>query len=93
MNTFEEITFAPIGLIAWVVAGLVAGLLASVLTRQGYGVVGDMILGLVGAMIGGFLFGMFASGSGVWGSIVAAFLAAWTLIGVVRVVTCERTWV
>ena len=40
----------------WIVVGLIAGFLASVVMRGGgYGVVGDVIVGLVGALIGGFL--------------------------------------
>ena len=48
------------GIIAWIVVGLVAGWLASLMMRGGgYGLVGDIIVGIVGAVIGGFLAGAF----------------------------------
>ena len=44
------------GLIAWIVVGLIAGWLAGLVMKgRGYGVVGDIILGIVGALVGGFL--------------------------------------
>ena len=44
------------GLIAWIVVGLIAGWLAGLVMKgRGYGVVGDIILGVVGALVGGFL--------------------------------------
>ena len=46
------------GRLAWIVVGLVAGWLASqVMRRGGYGRAGDIIVGAVGAVIGGFLAG------------------------------------
>ncbi len=43
-------------LLAWIVVGLIAGWLAGVVMKGGgYGVVGDIILGIVGALVGGFL--------------------------------------
>ena len=44
------------GILAWIVVGLVAGWLASQVMRGGgYGLIGDIIVGIVGAVIGGFL--------------------------------------
>ena len=40
----------------WMAIGLVAGWLASRVTGGGYGVVGDIVLGIVGAFLGGFIF-------------------------------------
>ena len=43
------------GLLAWLVVGLIAGFLASQVMRGGgYGLIGDIIVGVVGALIGGF---------------------------------------
>ncbi len=43
-------------LLAWIVVGLIAGWLAGVIVKGGgYGIVGDIILGIVGAIVGGFL--------------------------------------
>ena len=44
------------GILAWLVVGLIAGWLASQVMRGGgYGLIGDIIVGVVGAVIGGFL--------------------------------------
>ena len=44
------------GILAWLVVGLIAGSLASQVMRGGgYGLIGDIIVGVVGALIGGFL--------------------------------------
>ena len=40
----------------WIAIGLVAGWLASLVVGGGYGVVGDIVLGIVGAFLGGFIF-------------------------------------
>ncbi len=51
----------------------------------GFGLLGDIIIGLVGAVIGGFLFGLLNVGSyGLIGSIVVAFVGACILIALVR---------
>jgi len=43
----------------WLVVGLIAGFLASVVMRGGgYGVVGDIIVGIIGAFLGGWLFSL-----------------------------------
>ncbi len=47
------------GFIAWIVVGLVAGWLAGQLMKGGgYGVVVDIVLGLLGGVVGGWLFGL-----------------------------------
>ena len=66
--------------IAWVVLGLVAGFIASkVINKQGEGLVMDIVLGVVGAVVGGWVFRMFGM-SGVTGlniySLVVAVLGA-----------------
>ncbi|HZQ05505.1 MAG TPA: GlsB/YeaQ/YmgE family stress response membrane protein [Anaerolineae bacterium] len=44
------------GIISWLVVGLIAGWLAGMVMKGGgYGVVGDIILGIIGAVVGGFL--------------------------------------
>jgi uncharacterized membrane protein YeaQ/YmgE (transglycosylase-associated protein family) len=57
----------------------------------GYGIIGDIIVGLIGALIGGFLFGLLVEGdTGFWGSIVVAFLGACILIAILRAVGPAR---
>lgn len=86
MSTFADIVLSPGGVVAWVVVGLVAGWLAGLVMKgRGYGIGVNLVVGLIGAAVGGFLFGLFVSGdAGFWGSIVVAFLGACILIAVVR---------
>jgi uncharacterized membrane protein YeaQ/YmgE (transglycosylase-associated protein family) len=82
-------TLEPGGLIAWLVVGLIAGFLASVVMRGGgYGILGDIIVGIVGAFIGGFLASLLGFGSfGFVGSIIVAFIGACVLIAILRAVS------
>jgi uncharacterized membrane protein YeaQ/YmgE (transglycosylase-associated protein family) len=57
MNQPVTVTFVPEQIITWVVIGLIAGFMASVFVRgYGMGLLGNVIVGLLGALIGGFLF-------------------------------------
>jgi uncharacterized membrane protein YeaQ/YmgE (transglycosylase-associated protein family) len=79
----------PRGLIAWLFLGLVAGWLAGKLSRgRGYGCITDIILGLVGSFIGGWVFtklGIF--GGGFIYSLAAATLGAVILVAIVHLFT------
>ena len=44
-------------ILTWLIVGLVAGVLASFVVRGGYGLLGDIVVGIVGAFIGGWIFG------------------------------------
>ena len=46
------------GIVTWIVLGLVAGWLAGKFMRGGYGLVGDIILGILGAIAGGYVGGL-----------------------------------
>ncbi len=77
----------PGGLIAWLVVGLVAGWLAGQFMKgSGYGLVGDIVMGIIGAFVGGLLFSFLLPGSsaGLIGSIIVAFIGAVVLIALVR---------
>jgi len=95
MTTFADITIPlhPGGWIAWLVVGLLAGWSAGfVMKGAGYGLIGDIVVGLIGAAIGGFLFGLLVPGdAGFWGSIAVAFIGACILIVTVRFVALKRT--
>jgi uncharacterized membrane protein YeaQ/YmgE (transglycosylase-associated protein family) len=88
MVLFAELWQNPGGIIAWVVVGLVAGWLAGVVMKGGgYGFIGDLIVGLVGALVGGFLFGLLMPGdstTGLLGSIAVSFVGACILIAILR---------
>lgn len=59
--------------LAWIVLGLVAGFIASkIVNKQGEGFLLDIVLGIVGAVVGGWLFGLLgASGVNIYSLLVA----------------------
>lgn len=74
------------GIIAWIVIGLLAGWLAGHLTRgRGFGCIVDVILGLIGAVIGGWIFTRIGIGGfGFWWSLAAATVGAVLLVAIAR---------
>lgn len=63
-------------IIAWIILGLIAGFIASQIVKgRGEGVVGDIIVGVVGALVGGFLFNLIGAagvtGFNLWSLFVA----------------------
>jgi uncharacterized membrane protein YeaQ/YmgE (transglycosylase-associated protein family) len=71
------------GIIAWIVLGLIAGFIASkIVNHTGSGVLMDVVLGVVGALVGGFLFSMFGA-VGVTGFNIYSMLVA--IVGAVVV--------
>lgn len=77
-------------LLTWIVVGLVAGLLASlVMGGTGFGLIGDIIIGIVGAFIGGWLFGQMGwhtPFAGIAGTIFVAFIGAVILLFILRLI-------
>lgn len=79
-------------ILAWIVVGIIAGFLAkTVLPGEGPGgIIGDLVIGVVGAMLGGWIMNSFgsagASGINLW-SIFVAFVGACVLLGIIRLVT------
>ena len=63
-------------ILAWIVLGLIAGFIGSkIVNKSGAGLILDLILGIVGAVVGGWLFGMFG-GAGVSGLNLYSLLVA-----------------
>lgn len=75
--------------IVWfLVVGVAAGWFAGRVTNgRGSGLVGNMLIGVVGAVIGGYLFGTFglSAGGGHLGALVTAVVGAVLLLGVMRI--------
>jgi uncharacterized membrane protein YeaQ/YmgE (transglycosylase-associated protein family) len=74
-------------MIYWIVVGLIAGWLAGqVMKGGGYGVLVDIILGILGGFIGGWIFGKLGiwPGGGMIGSIIVAFVGAVILVAISR---------
>jgi uncharacterized membrane protein YeaQ/YmgE (transglycosylase-associated protein family) len=71
------------GILTWLVLGLIAGFIASkIVNHTGSGVIMDIVLGVVGAFVGGFLFNMFGH-TGVTGFNIYSALVA--IVGAVVV--------
>jgi len=63
-------------ILAWIVLGLLAGFIGSKLVNKtGEGVILDIVLGILGAVVGGFLFNLFGA-SGVSGVNIYSLLVA-----------------
>jgi uncharacterized membrane protein YeaQ/YmgE (transglycosylase-associated protein family) len=76
-------------LIVWLLIGGIAGWLAGqIMKGGGFGLVGDIIVGIVGAFIAGILFPRlgFAFGNPLVGSIIAAVVGACVLLFILRLV-------
>ena len=81
-------------IIGWIVLGLIAGFIASkIVNKEGRGLILDIVLGVVGAVIGGFLFNQFGA-AGVTGfniySMFVAVVGAVVLLVVYHLVTGRR---
>ena len=77
-------------ILTWIIVGLVAGVLASlVMGGTGYGLIGDIIIGIVGAFVGGWLFSLLGVSSpfgGIAGVIFVAFIGAVVLLFILRMI-------
>jgi uncharacterized membrane protein YeaQ/YmgE (transglycosylase-associated protein family) len=63
-------------ILAWIVLGLISGFIASkIVNKTGEGIILDLVLGVVGAVVGGWLFNQFGH-SGVTGLNIYSFLVA-----------------
>jgi uncharacterized membrane protein YeaQ/YmgE (transglycosylase-associated protein family) len=75
------------GIILWILFGALVGWIASAIMGTGYGVIVDIVIGIVGATVGGWLMSFFGS-SGVTGfnfySFLVAILGAVVLIAIVK---------
>ena len=80
------------GILAWILLGGVAGWLASLImnTDQSQGIFLNIVVGIVGAFIGGFAFNMFG-GQGITGfnlySLIVALVGAVLFLGIVKTVS------
>jgi uncharacterized membrane protein YeaQ/YmgE (transglycosylase-associated protein family) len=73
----------------WLVVGLIAGWLASAIVGRGFGLIGDIVIGIVGAFLGGLLFRSMhwhAPFHGLAGTIFIAFIGAIVLLLVLRLI-------
>ena len=76
-------------LLTWIIVGLVAGVLASLVVGGGFGIIGDIIIGIVGAFVGGWIFsklGVDSPFGGLAGTIFVAFIGAVVLLFLLRLI-------
>lgn len=97
MITFKTIDITAVfqlqSLLAWVVVGLVAGFLAGLVVRgRGFGCLGNIVVGLLGSVIGAVLATTFNWGRGFefWGSLLISFIGAVILVFVLQLFTGRR---
>jgi uncharacterized membrane protein YeaQ/YmgE (transglycosylase-associated protein family) len=86
---------STMGWLAWLVIGAIAGWLASIVmkTNRRQGLLLDIVVGIVGALLGGFVFNALGApgvtGFNIW-SLFVAFVGAIVLLGLLRMVTGRR---
>lgn len=76
-------------LVWFLIVGLVAGWLAGKLVKGGgFGLIGDLVVGVVGALLGGWLFSLLgvSAGGGLVGAIIVATIGAIVLLFLVRLI-------
>ncbi|MFN2366131.1 MAG: GlsB/YeaQ/YmgE family stress response membrane protein [Desulfurivibrionaceae bacterium] len=75
-------------LLIFLAIGAVAGWLAGLITKgQGFGIIGNMVVGIIGALLGGFLFSWLGiTAGGLIGSLVMATVGAVVLLFAIRIV-------
>lgn len=84
------------GIITWIVIGGLAGWVASLIagTDRNQGLLGNIIVGIVGALIGGFVVGLFGgsgfTGFNIW-SFIVALIGAVILLFIWKAITGRRT--
>lgn len=83
------------GIISWIILGLIAGFIGSkIVDKQGQGLWLNMALGIVGALVGGFLFALFGA-TGVTGfnlySMVVAIVGSIVVLLIYNAITGRRS--
>lgn len=80
--------------VSWIIVGLIAGAVAArVVAGRGFGCIADIVVGVAGAIIGGFLLSSIFGVSGTvgfWGSIVVAFIGAAVLLAGLKLLSGGR---
>ena len=81
-------------IIGWIVLGLIAGFIASkIVNKAGEGIILDIVLGIIGAVVGGWLFAQFGA-AGVTGfnlySMLVAVIGAVVVLVVYHLITGRR---
>lgn len=75
-----------IHILVWILSGILAGWATGMIMRgRGFGIVGDLVIGLIGGLIGGWLFGLLGLRASSWlGEILLAVAGGVILVAIVR---------
>jgi uncharacterized membrane protein YeaQ/YmgE (transglycosylase-associated protein family) len=73
-------------ILLWIISGIVAGWLTGLVMKgRGYGLLGNLVIGLLGGIIGGWLFSLFGLAARGWlGDIVVALIGGVVLVAIAR---------
>jgi uncharacterized membrane protein YeaQ/YmgE (transglycosylase-associated protein family) len=84
-----------VGLLVWIVIGAIAGWLASMVMHSRLGLIGDNVVGIIWALVGGFGFNLLGiagtTGFNLW-SIFVAFIGSVILLALVRLINGGRSY-
>jgi uncharacterized membrane protein YeaQ/YmgE (transglycosylase-associated protein family) len=92
--TFLKERYFDMSILSWIILGLIAGFIGSkIVNKSGQGMLLDIVLGIVGSVVGGYLFSAFG-GTGVTGlniwSLIVAVIGAVVVLVVYRAVAGNR---
>ena len=89
-----EMNLDPGSWVSWIIVGLISGAVAArVVAGRGFGCIADIVVGVAGAIIGGYLLGAIFHMTGTvgfFGSIVVAFIGAAALLAAVKLLSGGR---
>ena len=80
---------APESVFAWIIIGAIAGWLAGVLVKgYGFGLIGNIVIGIIGAVVAGWLFPMLgvSLGGGWIGAILSAAVGAIIVLVIIKLI-------
>jgi uncharacterized membrane protein YeaQ/YmgE (transglycosylase-associated protein family) len=89
-----SLNLQPGSWLLWILVGLISGAVAArVVAGRGFGCVADIVVGIVGAFIGGYLLALIFGANttvGFWGSIIVAFIGAAALLAALKLLSGGR---
>jgi uncharacterized membrane protein YeaQ/YmgE (transglycosylase-associated protein family) len=89
-----NLNLQPGSWLLWILVGLISGAVAArVVAGRGFGCLADIVVGVAGAFIGGWLLGFFFNVNttvGFWGSLVVAFVGAAVLLAALKLLSGGR---
>ena len=90
----SNLNLNPGSWVSWILVGLISGAIAArVVAGRGIGCLADIVVGVAGALIGGYLLGAIFNVSGnvgFWGSIIVAFIGAAVLLSALKLLSGGR---